>query len=235
MGLSNGGGLSVGNGLSAGSGLSRGGGLSPSPIATVPTTWDPANKAAGLTLTGSDLIATASIAGTLEGARTIIGVAPGEKKFWSTQVTVVPTSAAFQAIGIASDQWPVAGDFIGTSDKSGGEFYETGSFLVNSGGGGTSTTPWTLNSVVDWAVDRTIDRLWRRVDGGVWNAGGTADPVTGLGGWDISPITGSTSPPILYAAFILLGDGGGLGRIIGNFGATTYPFAAPAGFSNLAA
>lgn len=237
MGLSSGTGLSNGTGLSAtalslslgapSSGLAYTGGAG-TPLAT----WSSTDSTSGMTFSGDLLTATApNFGATFLYGRATKGVQAGAKKFWSIKVTVLPTGAANEALGIATDTFPFSG-FIGADIHSAAQYENDARIFVNNVTTAV-TNLWVLNSVVDFAVNRLAGLYWSRIDGGVWNAGGGADPATNTGGLDISILTGNQSPAILYPAYQLLGDGGGLGTIIGNFGASAYPFAAPAGYTNL--
>lgn len=195
---------------------------------TTPTTWSTTDKVASVTLSGSNLTATAvnDAAATFQSGRSIVGIAAGQKKFFSLQVTILPTASTNVAVGLANGSFAFA-SFLGVDTNSLAQYFNNASVLVNNASIGTSTA-WVLNSVLDFAVDRQNNRIWTRIGGGNWNNSGVADPATNAGGFDCSGATGT-----LFACYELLGDAGGTGRVIANFGATAYSFAAPSGFSNL--
>lgn len=236
MGLSGGTGLSNGTGLSASAlSLSLGApssGLAYTGGAPILATWSSTDSTPGMTFSGDLLTATApNFGATALYGRATKGVQAGAKKFWSVKPTVLPTGAANEALGIATDTFPFSG-FIGADIRSAAQYENDARIFVNNVATAV-TNLWVLNSVLDFAVNRLAGLLWIRIDGGVWNAGGGADPATNTGGFDISMLTGNQSPAILYPAYQLFGDGGGLGTIVGNFGASAYPFAAPPGYTNL--
>ena len=100
--------------------------------------------------------------------------------------------------------------------------------LYGNGSGGINATfpawgvPFATGNIVSMAVDLTAKLVWFRVNGGNWNAGGTADPATGVGGFDISAYTGT----VHY--FIVSGNNTVKSTV--NFGATAYAYAVPSGF-----
>lgn len=91
-------------------------------------------------------------------------------------------------------------------------------------------TPKTLGvlvatNVIGIAVDLTARLGWMRKGNGLWNADGTANPVTGVAGVAFqagacAPAVGFGSAPSATSAFT------------GNFGATAYATAAPSGYGN---
>ena len=79
--------------------------------------------------------------------------------------------------------------------------------------------------IVDIAVDLTTWKLWGRVNGGDWNSSGTADPTTGVGGFDMSGTK--------LAEYYLYNNAGvsGYGWTV-NTGTVEFTYAPPSGFSN---
>lgn len=109
---------------------------------------------------------------------------------------------------------------------------DTNSFgIFNNGYGALNNTypdwktPFTGGSVVSMAYD-TVNRLvWFRVNGGNWNGSPTADPATGVGGFDVSGgYTGTDSKIIVYLS--------GSDALTANFGASAFAYAVPAGFTS---
>lgn len=199
-------------------------------------TWNPADKAALVTLSNGNLTATATNDGgaTFQSGRATRGIAGGAKKFWSAKVTILPTSGNM-AIGWAVDTTSLTG-FMGTgsaTDGSAAQYKGDAHFFV-IGASQAVTNAWSaVNDVIDFAVDHTAELTWQRVNGGVWNAGGTADPATGLGGFSFAGLTGGQSPALIYPAYQLVGDAGGTGQVILNSGASAYTFAPPSGYGNV--
>lgn len=75
------------------------------------------------------------------------------------------------------------------------------------------------------AVDLFNDRIWFRLNNGVWNNSGTADPATNVGGIDISNLFASAG-----AAPVALFQGNTGIIATANFGATAFAQAVPSGF-----
>jgi hypothetical protein len=198
------------------------------PPVLAPTTWSTVDRTAPQALSGGNLIVTAAndAAATFQSGRSIVGIAAGEKKFFSLQVTILPTASNNVALGLANSTFAFT-DFLGVNAHSLAMYFNTATTLVNNASIGTAIA-WVLNSVFDQAVDRQNNRYWSRIGGGNWNNSPTANPATNTEGFDISGISGTVFP-----CYQLLGDAGGTGRVTANFGATAYTHAAPVGFSNI--
>ena len=79
--------------------------------------------------------------------------------------------------------------------------------------------------IIDLAVDRSVDIMWVRVDGGYWNGNVSADPATNLGGIEI--MQGTTTDPNLYL-MVNVGYDTGLGSMSIN---TSNAYPIPSGFT----
>ena len=75
------------------------------------------------------------------------------------------------------------------------------------------------------AVDLSNDRIWFRLNGGLWNNSAPADPAANVGGLDISNLFAATG-----AAPIALMQGNTGIIATANFGATAFAQAMPSGF-----
>ena len=182
------------------------------------TTWNPADKLA-VTLTNSDLTATTT-ATTNNGVRAVRGNSSGKYYFELTATTWTTTN---DQVGLATSTAA-----FNTNSAT------TGKATVNGGGGifvngtNTGTALGTISSgtVVGIAVDLSANLIWFRIaPAGNWNAGGTANPATGVGGISISAIAGTS----LYPTF----GGGTANTQVGtaNFGASAFTGAVPSGFA----
>ena len=180
--------------------------------ATGPTTFNPIDKKSALvTLSNGNLTVTGTDSGGNNWARSAIA-RTGKRYVEFTATTVANT-----VLGIADDG---AMTFPGADAKSFGMFSSAAGSIA-----GTFPTwgpAYATGNVVGMAVDLTAKKVWYRVNGGAWNAGGSADPATGVGGWDVSTYTGATH----YV--IASGDSGGV--TTANFGATSFAATAPAGY-----
>lgn len=176
--------------------------------------WNPADKSASVVLSNNNQTAAAinDSAASFQSGRALVGVLAGQKKYWRVTVTALPTATGNVAHGFASDQFAFT-SFIGAESHSAAMYFNDARLFVNNVGNAV-TTGWTLNVTTDYAVDHSADLAWSRVNNGVWNAGGGADPATGTGGFSIAALVGAQSPPILYPAFELIGDAGGVATIV---------------------
>jgi hypothetical protein len=68
--------------------------------------------------------------------------------------------------------------------------------------------------------------FWVAKNGGQWNGSPTANPATNVGGISLAPISGSTVFPTA--------QGTGDGHVLANFGASSFAFTPPSGFSGCA-
>lgn len=136
------------------------------------TTWNPADAAAGISLSNGNLTATAS--GAPLAVRGVTSKSSGK---WGLTYTYGGGNAA--AIGIADSTasltaaWNTGShsvSFLGGNLRQGATSLQLG--LTNPTG----------TSVVDMLFDLTAGLCWLRVDAGLWNNSGTADPAAGIGG-----------------------------------------------------
>jgi len=81
-----------------------------------------------------------------------------------------------------------------------------------------------VGDVFCFAIDLTARLAWIRRNNGSWNANGTANPVTGVGGVTITP-TVSFAPVVRFAASSTPTD-----AMTANFGASVFAFTQPSGF-----
>lgn len=170
-------------------------------MAFTPTTWNPADKGAGVTLSGGDLTASASAG----GVRSVFGATSG-KFYWEVTIPDIAT----QMVGVGTELY-------GTSGYP-GEDAESWVLHVNSGAiysGGAVVVPapagYTSVSIVSVLLDIEGDSLTFWLDG------------DSLGG-DLSISLLPRSGLQLFAAFGLFGDG------TANFGATAFAYTPPVGY-----
>jgi hypothetical protein len=158
------------------------------------TTWDPNNKAAGITLTGGSLIATAA-SGTnpaVLATRSISG-----PSYWEVTCT---TLALTMAIGIACGRLNTGnGLLIGNDAVSQGVgFLNNGTVRLNNATLATIQT-YAAGNVIGIAYNPQARLIWFRNDAGNWNNDviGNQNPVGNVGGIDVSAMVLGT----LYPAF----------------------------------
>lgn len=82
---------------------------------------------------------------------------------------------------------------------------------------------WGDGNIACLAVDNDAGLLWVRKNNGYWNNNASANPATGVGGINISAITGARFFAT-YGEFV--GD-----QVTANFGATAFSYAVPSGFN----
>lgn len=185
----------------------------------IPTTWNPADKSLSINLTAGNLIATAT-AGGVQGVRGIAGLSSGKFYFEAAMATWVNASSG---IGIALSTTSIGSISSGTGIAG---VNANGSIFVNGVSTGTSLGARSSGDIVGVAVDLTAKLIWLRVSpGGNWNNSGTANPATGAGGVNISPIATGTIMP--YFSPFAINDSANA-----NFGASAFNGTVPAGFTS---
>lgn len=179
--------------------------------------WNQQDKSANIDLSGGLLTAASNAAG--DGAvRSTLLRATGKYYFELNFTTITGGDTGG---GLA------AGDAVLTSIGSsvlkayiqfkGGNTYKNGSLLTNNGsmaGGG----------ILRVAYDADAKLAWLAFAGGSWNASGTANPATGVGGQS----TSAFDTIGLFPAFCT-GASGDTGVL--NAGGTSFTYSAPSGFS----
>lgn len=181
------------------------------------TTFNPSDKAAVITLSGGNLIATAT-ATSFAGVRAIDNQATG-KFYW--EVTWNATTGSNNAIGVILGGLSLTVNYA-TASTGACVLASTGSVWTN--GTATSGLLTAANGqVVCIAIDISAGLVWFRQDaGGNWNGSGAANPATGAGGksWPyVSPVY-----PFFQADFINE-------KVTANFGDSAFTGALPAGFT----
>lgn len=184
------------------------------------TTWNPADKNAGITLSNGNLTAT-----TNASAISVRGIASHStgKFYYSIHIDALTNVNYLIGMGNASMSLSsfVGADANGISLNTG-----NGQILVSSASIAVIQTA-AQGDTVDMAVDIGGQLIWFRTNGGNWNNSGTANPATGVGGISYAA-SGLGAGPYFpaWAGF------GSADAITANFGASAYAFAAPAGFGN---
>jgi len=191
----------------------------PSAAATV--TWSTTAKNAGVTLSGGNLIATATNASVGQSGRTNIGITTGGKKYW--EVTMVDFTND-NAPGFGNSSMSTADDaFVGTNVNTVGYFNDPA--LVYNGATIFAAAPWTSGDTLCWAVDFNAGSFWVRVNSGNWNNSGTANPATNTGGAAVG-VSGD-----IYPAYTVFAASASLGRATGAF--SSFAFSVPSGFTGI--
>lgn len=140
------------------------------------TTWNPADKNANVTLSNGNLTATGTTAQA--GARGTTSKLRASGGKWGLTFTV---SAGGFFVGSADSAAPLGSPIVGSGGahslvRVSDAIYQ--GVTPIAGGLGTPSG----GSIIDMLYDFTALKLWTRLDGGLWNNSGTADPATGAGG-----------------------------------------------------
>jgi hypothetical protein len=185
------------------------------PITVPNTAWNPADLA-NVTLSGGNLIATASAAG---GARAVSSKTSG-KYYWEITVNTWANGSTGCGIALASASLPG----ISTSGVAGGILFRDGSVYINGGSvGATGIGGRTSGDVIGIALDFANQRVWFRPNNTAWN-GGSGDPATNTGGYNTSALSGALFP---LACFNIASD-----KQTANFGSSALSGTVPSGFTS---
>lgn len=189
------------------------------------TTWNPADKNSGLTLSGGNLIVTNASSSTFRMVRSIAGHTSG-KYYW--EVTIGSATSSDYLIGIANAAESASdGGYTGASVNSLG-WYSGSSQLGNPGFVANTGTTYEGSDNIGFELDVDNQKLWVRKNGGAWlgdNGGATPNPLTNTQGATTSAITGAIFASVtvdLATSFITA-----------NFGGSAYAYTPDAGFGNM--
>lgn len=190
------------------------------------STWSTTDKSASLTLTGSNLIATVSAAGSVRGKD------PKRTGKYYIEYTSTTTQSGSSLFGFAAAVTPLGAgtgaSMIGPAALSGGVLRYDVFGLVIAGSpsvGGSITT----GSVICAAIDLSGQLCWFRLGAaGNWNGSAANNPATGVGGTSISAV--GLGQGIDCYPFVFLGAN--TNSITANFGGSAFTGAVPAGFTS---
>ena len=188
------------------------------------TTWNPSDKSAAFTLSSGNLRAAAGGTGNI-GVRANAVTAIGK---WYFEFTVHANyDNYYDGCGVVLLTQALNNAYAGTG---GAILTNNTRIIVNAVDSGVNLTSLVaVNDVISCAVDLDNQRIWYRKNGGVWTtSGGTGNPATNTGGVDISgagSIAGGVCAPYVASSTNTI-------DITADFGATSYSYSAPAGFSN---
>jgi hypothetical protein len=189
------------------------------------TTWSASNKSTHVTLTGSNLIATADGTTADVNGRSDTSVSGSQRIFWV--MTFNAGGGTDNGMGIANASWTFAdGSFMGLDAFLSLGYYTTGNVFLNNGLAAAIAT-YTVGAVLGVALDRGADKVWF-FNGTNWNNDviGNQNPAVGsqVGGITTG-ITGALFPA--YEVSNLTANG----QWTLNAGATVLPYPIPTGFS----
>ena len=167
-----------------------------SPIAPTSYQFNPARVDEYITLSNSNLTATAEaqIFGT-DGTTALTNkiIKKGEKKIFSMTIDTYAPYEGYTGVGIANASFPVY-YYLGEDVNSIG-LYDGGECYTNDDSVGEIDVQFDSDgSVVTVAVDRENDLIWFKVGNGYWNGDSSQNPATTAGGIDISSVLGDVYP-----------------------------------------
>jgi hypothetical protein len=189
------------------------------------TTFDPVNIGGGFALSNNNLTATMTSGGG--GGYNLVRslTSQASSKFYSEYTITSLVGSTDSAFGTAGSSASAAAGF--DANLSGAMFDTSSGYFTNSASLG-ATPSVAVGQVVGVAIDTGGKLIWltnATTAPTVWNAGGTANPATGVGGYSIANITG----PYFAEAWV---NHAAVGTtvITANFGASAYTGTAPVGF-----
>lgn len=184
------------------------------------TLWSVEDKGASCVLTNGRLTATQSAAS--DSWHSVRAQEPKNSGKWYFEITCVDNGGTVGGFlpGVANIAAQLFNYF--GKDNNAHVYIDDGRYLtndINTGFG--SHAAFGNGDVIGIAVDVDAREIWYRVNGADWNDDVAHDPATGVGGVDISNVTGA-----LYPCCGLFYTGA---QAIGNFG-DTFVDSAPSGF-----
>lgn len=194
------------------------------PFALTPTTWNPSDKAASVTLSGGNLTAVTST--NANGVRSIASQSAGK---WYIEITVNAGSTGSMNFGFCTSAVSPTGMTNGTVGTLATVMINANATNSIYSGSGTAIGNWVASSslVTCIAIDLTARLIWCRGPTGTWNNSGTADPGSAVGGLSISTNSWTAGTAVyVYWAGATAGISGTL-----NAGASAFTGAAPSGFN----
>jgi hypothetical protein len=183
------------------------------------TTWNPSDKSANCTLSGGNLIGTAT--GANAWVRAVDKQVTG-KFYWEAQPTVWVngnTGIGFCGGGLAAPSGATVAGMVAT--------FKAGPIYVDTVNTGKTLGARAANDIIGIAVDLNARLIWFRVaPAGNWNGDATANPATGAGGVSFT-ILGIGIQAYPVATF-----GTGADAITANFGNSAFSGTVPSGFTS---
>lgn len=191
------------------------------------TTWSGSDKAASISLSAGNLTANISSDGALQSGRSIASRTSGLIYFEDIYQGNGSSGGVIVGAVNATPALVSTPYFLGQDNDSVGAYF-TGDILRNGiVVGSFSSSTLATNDVVGTALNINTKLIWFRKNNGGWNNDIIANqnPALGLGGIDVSAITGA-----IFAGYTLQNT---TDQVTANFGATSYAQTPPLGFGNL--
>lgn len=182
------------------------------------TTFNPADTAAGLTLSAGNLAIASG--GTSDKSRSTANHSTGK---YYCEAAYAGAAIYKVILGVADAAESLTVGDPGNTAHSAGLWQGDTNIYGNSNSVLGVAADYSGGLVLSMAVDVGAKLLWYRVNGGIWNNNGANDPAAGSGGAAISFLSGS-----LY----VMGGANTATPLTVNFGGSTYSFTPPSGFGN---
>jgi len=186
--------------------------------------WSPDDKHSSITVTPENEFAATFNSSGWRNARGAFGRSSG-KYYLEFKVN---GSSPTHGVGLAATNAPLQDNHIGVSPHGILILCSPAMFGQVFTNNTLASDYWTTNPVasmtVQLAVDLTAKKVWaKKVGDSLWNNSGTADPATGVGGYDISTIEGT-----VYPAWSVSSSGA---SVVLNPGVYAWAGAIPSGFA----
>jgi hypothetical protein len=185
------------------------------------STWNPSDKTSAITLSGGNLTASATAGGN-QGVRSTRGQLGGKFYF---EALCSNTTAQNIGPGVVNPTVALS-TFTGNVVGGAAIINSSGAIFVNGSNVGSVGSAVSAGQTLCFAVDLVNYRLWARINAGNWNNSGTANPATNTGGLDISAVFSSS-----VACHAVFGTTNGSNACTANFGASSFAYTVPSGFS----
>lgn len=182
-----------------------------------PTTYNPSDKDAAITLSGGDLTASISSASGTGNVFTIASNSSG-KFYWETTVNSVDAGDSLYH-GVAASSIPTGNNLRANSNA----WIINNQGIVFNGTSGSTYTAFTATDVIMVAIDLGNTSIWFGRNGTWFNSG---DPAANTGAI-YTNLSGT-----LEVAQGWNSGGGKSWNITSNFGATAFNYTVPTGFNS---
>lgn len=178
-------------------------------------TWNPSDKDADITLSGSNLIASANAMATQGSLRATLGRSSGLYYF---ETRIDTAGNAFVLVGAAKASFVVTNDYLGNTIDSVGYFGVDGTRFWN-GSALAYGTAFTAGDVIGVAINFTSGKIWFAKNNTWQNSG---DPVAGTGE-ALSGLSGEYFPALSFFTNTY--------QATGRFKTASFTYSPPTGFS----
>ena len=189
--------------------------------------WNGSDKTANITLSGSNLVATTTT-NSQAGLRSTQGKSTGKKHF---ELLVQLNAGGTVVLGMANASFTLNnGGGLGADANGVGGYPSAGTahiYLNGSSIGSILTFGMAQPVWIAVEVDLGGNLIWfAPIGGGFWNGNPSADPATGVGGIDLSALSGTAMGPIAVL------DGATSDSLSFNFGQSAFTGTPPTGYTH---